>query len=160
MDRMPKSLTVLPNFVDANLRRAARPIVYFQNEIDPQFRIATSDGDYRLAVTLSTTPTMPKQIKLRRVSTFIVRKQAVRFTLTSELMEPDCVYCSDIDHTQMRAGASPITRRPRAWIRHNSGAVEWIDRAQVDGELLALLSRSGRIDAKEISDAPKMVCCV
>ena len=52
MNRLPEPLTTFKEFVEADLRRAARLVIKVQDEIDPQFRIATPEGDYSLAVTL------------------------------------------------------------------------------------------------------------
>jgi hypothetical protein len=52
MDRLPEPLTTFRESVEADLRRAARLIIKVQDEIDPQFRFSTQDGDYSLVVTL------------------------------------------------------------------------------------------------------------
>ena len=40
------------DIVEADLRRAARLVIKVQDEIDPQFRFATPEGDYHLPVML------------------------------------------------------------------------------------------------------------
>ena len=57
------------DMVFADRRRAARLIVNVQDEIDPQFRIATPEGDYWLAVTLPR-ETRERFAVLKRVSLF------------------------------------------------------------------------------------------
>ena len=52
MDRLPEPLTTFRQYVEADLRRVARLIIKVQDEIDPQFRFSTPEGDYHLAVTL------------------------------------------------------------------------------------------------------------
>ena len=49
MSKRPKSLKEL---VIADLERAQRLIRKVNDEIDPQFRIATPEGDYWIAMTL------------------------------------------------------------------------------------------------------------
>jgi hypothetical protein len=49
LEHEPKTLR---EFVEADLRHAARLIIKIQDEIDPQFRFSTPEGDYHLAVTL------------------------------------------------------------------------------------------------------------
>ena len=150
MDRLPEPLTTFKEFVEADLRRAARLIIKIQDEIDPQFRISTPDGDYWLAVTLPADTGDRKQM-LRRVSTFMAWKQAVGFTLASELMVPDCVYCIGMTHREVHACLARITRTPRPWMKKNFGPVEWIDRQQIGPEMLELLPRGSRsIDKREL----------
>ena len=69
MDRMVPEPRTFKELVEADLRRAARLIIKVQDEIDPQFRIATPEGDYHLAVTLPG-ESRERTMVLRRVSTF------------------------------------------------------------------------------------------
>ena len=59
--------------------------------IDPQFRIASPEGDWWIAMTL---PDDTKQLQRRLdlVRDFMAWKLAPSFILVSELHEPDCVY--------------------------------------------------------------------
>ena len=151
MDRLPEPLTTFKEFVEADLRRAARLIIKIQGEIDPQFRLSTPEGDYWLGVTLPH-DVHQRKMMLRRVSTFMAWKQAIGFTFASELMVPDCVYCFGMTHNQVHACLSRITRKARPWTKENFGPVEWIDRTQIGPELLELLPRGARaIDKKEIA---------
>ncbi len=52
MDRLPHDPRNFRELVEADLRRPARLIIKIQDEIDPQFRIATPEVDYWIAVTL------------------------------------------------------------------------------------------------------------
>ena len=45
MDRIIEPVT-FKDLVEADLRRAARLVIEIQDEIDPQFWIATPEGDY------------------------------------------------------------------------------------------------------------------
>jgi hypothetical protein len=49
MDPLEHEPKTLREFVEADLRRAARLIIKVQDEIDPQFRFSTPEGDYHLA---------------------------------------------------------------------------------------------------------------
>ena len=65
--------------------------------IDPQFRIASPEGDWWIAMTL------PDDIKQRQrrldlVGDFMAWKLAPSFILVSELHEPDCVYAVGVSH--------------------------------------------------------------
>ena len=102
MDRLSEPLTTFKEFVEADLRRAARLVIKVQDEIDPQFRIATPEGDYSLAVTLLAAEHERMAI-LKRVSTFMAWKQAPSFILASELTVPDCVYALGVSHKEVHA---------------------------------------------------------
>ena len=50
MDPLPHTPRNFRELIEADLRRAARLIIKIQDEIDWQFRIATPQGDFHLAV--------------------------------------------------------------------------------------------------------------
>jgi hypothetical protein len=151
MDPLPRTPRTLKEFVEADLRRAARLIVKVQDEIDPQFRLATPEGDYHLAVTL------PKDdhergAMLRRVTTFMAWKQAASFVLASELSVPDSVYALGCSHCEVYACLAPIRREPRPWTAASFGAIEWLPRASIGNEMIALLPKGARtIDSTELA---------
>ncbi len=70
MDRLPYDPKNLRELVEADLRRAARLIIKIQDEIDPQIRIATPEGDYWIAVTLPTDP-YGRKVIFRNLSLFL-----------------------------------------------------------------------------------------
>ena len=59
----------------------------------------TGAGDWWLATTLSGDDHGRRSI-LRALSTFMAWKQAMAFTLASELLEPDCVYCCGVSGSE------------------------------------------------------------
>ena len=66
----------------ADLYRAQRLIKKVNDEIDPQFRIATPDGDYAIAMTLS--PDRSERLyQMRLVSLFMAWKLSPGFTMAS-----------------------------------------------------------------------------
>jgi hypothetical protein len=143
MDHLPYEPKTLREFAEADLRRAARLIIKVQGEIDPQFRISTPEGDYHLAVTLPADNDERRSI-LERVSAFMAWKQALGFTLASELIKPDGVYCLAVTAKDACACFSRIMRQPRPWTRQNFASVEWIGRAQIGQEMIDLLPRAPR----------------
>ena len=52
MERLAREPRNFKECVEADLRRAARLIIKIQDELDPQFRIATPEGDFWIALTL------------------------------------------------------------------------------------------------------------
>jgi hypothetical protein len=143
MDPLPFEPRALREFVEADLRRAARLIIKVQDEIDPQFRFSTPQGDYHLAVTLPPDD-YERRSMLRRVSAFMAWKQALGFTLASELIEPDAVYCLGVTVKEVCACFSRIRREPRPWKKENFGPIEWMDRTQIGEEMIDLLPRAPR----------------
>lgn len=152
MDRLPEPLTTFRQFVEADLRRAARLIIKVQDEIDPQFRIASPEGDHWIAVTLP--PDTDERHKLfGHVSNFMAWKQSPSFTLACELAEPDCIYALGVSHKEVHACAAMIRREPRPWTKMNFGAVEWLPRASVGHEMIDILPRGARtLSQRDIKD--------
>ena len=143
MERLPNDPRTLRELVEADLRRAARLLIKIQDEIDPQFRIATPEGDYWIAVTLPADP-YGRKVVLRNLSLFLAWKQALGFTLASELYEPDSVYCAGLFPKQRIACLARIKREPKPWTAKNFGRVEWLPEASIDPMLLNLLPRGAR----------------
>jgi hypothetical protein len=146
MDRMVPEPRTFRELVEADLRRAARLIIKVQDEVDPQFRIATPEGDYAIAVTLSRDP-RERLMMLRRVSAFMAWKKALGFILASELQVPDCVYALGVMRQDVVACLARVTRTPKPWTAANFGEVEWMDRSLIGQEMIDLLPRSALGDA-------------
>ena len=155
MDRLPHNPTNFREMVEADLRRAARLVIKVQDEIDPQFRIATPEGDYAIAVTLPADP-RERSAMLRRVGTFLAWKQATAFTLACETYEPDAVYCVGISAHERHGCIARIRREPKPWSKANFGAVEWLPESSIDPAVVALL-RNGPcpLTPKEVAAANK-----
>jgi hypothetical protein len=106
--------------------------------IDPQFRIATPDGDWWLAVTLPPEP-QARAAHLAMVSDFMAWRMAAAFTLASELVEPDAVYCAGVSHRGFIAAAALITRKPLSIAKPR-----WLTPDELGQEVRALLPRGQR----------------
>ena len=122
MDRVIEP-TTFKDLVEADSRRAARLVIKIQDEIDPQFRIATPEGDYWIAIQLPPGES-ERQIILGQLKTFMVWKRAQAFTLACELFSPDCVWCCGIADNERHACMAPVARSPRPWSSKNFAAVE------------------------------------
>ena len=133
MDRLPEPLTSFRQIVEADLRRAARLIIRVQDEIDPQFRLATPAGDYHLVVTLPDDDAERRRM-LARVSTYMAFRQAASFVLASELSVPDSVYALGVSHREVYACLARIRREPRPWTKASFGPVEWLWRSLTYGQ--------------------------
>jgi hypothetical protein len=145
----------LREIVEADLRRAGRLVIKIQDEIDPQIRIATPEGDYFIAVTLPAGP-YQRQIILRNLSLFMAWKQALGFTLASEIYEPDAVYCAGVMLKERHACLARIRREPKPWTAKNFGSVEWLPESSIDPVLLDLLPRgANEITTKDLATLEK-----
>jgi len=141
--RLPHDPRNFREVVEADLRRAARLIVKIQDEIDPQFRIATPEGIIR---SLQRWPpdVYGRKVILRNLSLFMAWKQSLGFTLASELTEPDAVYCvgHNDEGTLCLSCWSPA--RAEALAANNFGKIEWLSEGSIDPLLLDLLPRGAR----------------
>lgn len=136
----PLSLPIdgLRGIVEADLRRAARLVIKVQDEIDPQLRIATPEGDYWIAATLPADD-YGRQTMLRRLATFMSWKQAAAFTIAAEPTEPDAVYCAGISQHERHACLARIGRGAKPWTEANFGPVEWLPASSIDPAIAELL---------------------
>lgn len=116
-------------------------MIKIQDEIDPQIRIGTPEGDYWIAVTLPR-DTYARIVALCNLSLFMAWKQAAAFTLASEIVEPDAVYCLGVTYKERAACIARIRREPKPWTAKNFGPVEWLQETSIDPVLLDPARRS------------------
>ena len=143
MERLPYGPQSLRELVEADLRRAARLVIKVQDEIDPQVRIATPEGDFWIAVTLPRDD-YGRRNAFRALSLFMAWKQAFSFTFASEIYQPDAVYCVGITYKEQFACLACIRREPKPWTARNFGEVEWLPATSIDPVLIDLLPRGAR----------------
>jgi hypothetical protein len=143
MKRLPHDPRNLRELVEADVRRAARLVIKIQDEIDPQFRFATPEGDYWMAVTLPRDP-YGRKVILRNLTLFMAWKQAFGFTLASEIFEPDAVFCVGITYKERAACLARIRREPKPWTAKTFGGIEWLPESSIDPVLLDMLPKGAR----------------
>ena len=152
MDRLPHDPRNFREMVEADLRRGARLIIKVQDEIDPQFRVATPKGDWAIAVTLPNDEQGRSTI-WRALSTFMIWKQALAFTLTTELYDPDSVWCAGVSPNERHVCLSRIRREPRPWTKENFGTIDWMPESSIDPAIIDLLPKGPRVlTPKEVGD--------
>src|SRR5258706_4910753 len=79
--------------------------------IDPQFRIATPEGDIAIAMTLS--PNMQERAhQLNMLKLFMAYKTALGFIMTTELKEPDAITAVGVNRHETLAVVAEIPRAP------------------------------------------------
>jgi len=138
MKYLPHTPRNFREIVLADLLRAQRLIERINDEIDPQFRIASPEGDWWIGITL------PDELSERKryfdlVSDFMACKNSPAFVLASELAVPDAVYAIGVSHKEVLGALSLIQRKPVRF-----GAVQWLSEAQLGDELPGLLPRGRR----------------
>jgi hypothetical protein len=131
------------DLVLADLRRAQQLIARVGDEIDPQFRIASLEGDYWIALTF-TDDEAERARRLALVSDFMALKSSPGFVLATEIKVPDAVVAMGVTHTQRVGVLSRIDRKPLTFAEE-----EWLDEAEVAEEIFDLLPRGRR----ELSEA-------
>src|SRR5437879_2463160 len=102
MRYLPYTPRNFKEIVLADFLRAQRLILRIKNEIDPQFRIATPEGDWWIAMTLDHDLRERKR-QLSLISRFMQWKLSPGFTIASELKVPDAVYCMGVTHRECYA---------------------------------------------------------
>ena len=138
MDRLPHTPRTFADIVAADLRRAARLIIKHQDELDPQFRIATPEGDYALAITFPVGASARADL-FGHLATFCAWKRAIAVTMAFELSEPDALVCIGLTQATRLACITPITRHPHPWCAANFGMIDWIDNPAIEPSMAALL---------------------
>lgn len=119
----------------ADLKRAQRLIERVGDELDPQFRIASPEGDWWIGISLSD-GAAERARELSLVSRFMAWKSSPGFTQAVELIEPDAVVCIGVSHTEVVGWLSLIERNP---LRFSDPLP--LSRAQIGDDVPALLPR-------------------
>jgi hypothetical protein len=141
MERQPGDVRNFRDVIEADLRRAARLIIKIQDEIDWQFRIATPEGDYHLAITIPAGDE-ERAAMLARLSVFMMWKRALAYVLAAEISEPDAVYAVGMSMREQHHSLSRIARLPRPWTAEHFSSVEWLGAEAISPELITLLPRA------------------
>jgi hypothetical protein len=138
MDPLPYNPRTFREAVEADLRRAARILIQVQAKLDPQFRIATPEGDYWLAAPFPNDKRR-RTAMLDRIRRFLAWKHAFAFTVASELVAPDALRCVGIAFREHHACLSFFAREPRPWNRDSFGPVEWLSAQSIGPVIPSLL---------------------
>jgi hypothetical protein len=155
MERLARDPQNFREIVEADLRRAGRLIVKIQDEIDPQIRVATPEGDYHIALTLPPDD-YGRRSALRALALFLAWKQALAFTFASEIYTPDAVYCVGIGPRERFACIARIERNPKPWTAKNFSPAEWLPDASIDPAMIELLPTGAReMTAKDLATLEK-----
>ena len=131
----------------ADFLRAQRLILRVQDEIDPQFRIASPEGDWWIGMMLDKN-LAERERQMRLVSRFMRWKLSPSFTIASELMEPDAVYCIGVSHRECHGVMSLITRNPIDFAPE-----QWLTREQIGDAIPSMLPAGATVlDTRAIAE--------
>ena len=147
MRYLPHTPRNFREIVFADLLRAQRLILRVQDEIDPQFRIASPEGDWWIGITLADDVGERKR-QMSLVSRFMQLKLSAAFTMASELVQPDAVYCVGMSHRECYGVMSVIKRNPISF-----GPEQWLTREQLGDEIPNMLpTGAASLDARAIAE--------
>jgi hypothetical protein len=133
----------LQDLVRADLERAQRLVrKVHPDPIDPQFRIASPEGDWWIGITL-TENAKERRRRLALVSDFMAWKLSSGFILASELHEPDAVLSFGLQHNDYYALISVIGRKPLSF-----SPPKLLKCENMDPVMLNLLPRGSRTITK------------
>src|SRR5258706_12123191 len=138
---MNKTPRTFKEIVLCDLLRGQRLVRRIEDEggIDPQFRIATPEGDIGIAMTLS--PNARERLEQMHVlKMFMAWKMALGFIMTTELHQPDAVIAAGVNRKETLAVMSAISRKPLRFAEP-----EWLSPDAVSDEVLQLLPRGARV---------------
>src|SRR5262249_371250 len=113
MAYLPHTPRTFREIVHADLLRAQRLKLRIQDEIDPQFRIASPEGDWWIGMTLDQN-LAKREHQMQLVSRFMRWKLSPGFTLGGEIISPAAVYCLGVSHQECYGALSRIMHNPCA----------------------------------------------
>ena len=129
----------LKDLVLADLQRAQRLVTKVHpGPIDPQFRIASPEGDGWIAIALTENP-KERARRLALVSDFMAWKLSPGLVLATELHEPDAVLSLGLQHGNYAAFIALIELKP---VSFSSG--KFVLHENMDAAMLAMLPRGAR----------------
>lgn len=134
----------LDELVRADLERAQGLIrKVHPDAIDPQFRIATPEGDYWIGITL-TDNAKERARRMALVSDFMAWKLSPGFGLATELHKPDSVLSVAIMGKDYAALISLIDRNPMGLSGVRFSPPKRLLRENMDPEIFRLVPRGAR----------------
>ena len=130
----------LRKIVLADLARGIRLMIEVQDELDPQFRFATPEGDFALALLLPDDKVGRKWMyeRLRRFCAF---KQVIAFTMTANIEEPEALVTLGVGMDGVLCCMSVIEGEKGYYDENSFGRAMWLPREAVGEDIMAVLPR-------------------
>lgn len=130
----------LKRVVLLDLERGMRLMLRVQDEIDPQFRFATPEGDVAVAVTfLSELEGMRDLFDLLRV--FCAWKQVLAYTMTFNIAEPNTLMTVGVSGANAIGCMLRVDGSAAKLSEASFGEPGWVMRESIDDEFLSLLPK-------------------
>lgn len=121
-----------------DLARGARLMLKVQDEIDPQFRIATPEGDVALSITFPEDVAERRRM-LERVRRFCAWKQALAYTMTFNLKEPNALMTVGVSRREVCGCVLRVSGEQGGYAEESFGKPAWVTRDSLGDELVTLL---------------------
>lgn len=145
---MSDRLEALRRIVLADLERGVRLTLAVQDDIDPQFRFATPEGDVALAVTFPF-GIGARQALFDKLRAFCAWKQVLAYTMTFGLVEPNALMTVGVSRDGVVGCMVTVKGEPGAFSDASFGKPVWVARESIDDMFAMLLP--GKVAA--LSDA-------
>lgn len=140
---MAGGLSEFQKVVLAELERGIRLKLAAGTELDPQFRLATPEGDYAVAVTLPNDPAGRAEM-FAYLADLFRWKQVGAFTMVAEAVSLRGVIASGVRYGETACAVAPLLAED-AVSPESYGAVSWFGAEAVGNDIISLLP-SGRAE--------------
>lgn len=142
------SLRGLRRIALLDLRRGVRLAIAVQDDIDPQFRIATPNGDVAVAVTFPEGRRGRDEV-FAKIRDLCAWKQALAYTMTFGIQEPDALMAVGVSALGIVACMTEISGEKGTFTEDSFGHPVWMAASSIGEEFAGLLP--GRVSS--LSDA-------
>ncbi len=134
----------LREIVLADLARSIRLMVEVQDELDPQFRFATPEGDYALALMLPDNKN-GRTLLYQRLRKFCALKQVVAFTMTANIEDPVALVTVGVGLDGVLCCMSVIKGEKGNYSDDSFGRASWLPRGAVGDDIMGILPRGAQV---------------
>jgi hypothetical protein len=132
-----------------DLHKVQRLIRQVHDGIDPQFHIATPEGDFWIGMTL-VEDVVERRHRFSLVSDYMAWKGSCRFVVAAEIMVPDAVAVIGVSKTGVVGALSVIERSPLRFdepVRFREP--QWMERSAIGEDVPGLLPPATRMLGRE-----------
>jgi hypothetical protein len=128
----------LCELVLCDLARAQRMMLRAQDDIKPQYRIATPEGDYYAAPSLAG-GVAERLCQINALQWLMSWKRAFGYVMAAGLRAPDAIFAIGVTPVQVVGAIAGIVRRNGAPVGFEEPC--WLTRSQIGDEMTDLLPR-------------------
>lgn len=132
-----------------DLQRGKRLTLAVQDDIDPQFRFATPEGDMAVAVTFPDSLEARREI-FQKLKQLAALKQVIAYTMTFGISEPNALLTVGVSADGVVGCLVRVSGECGAFTEASFGEPAWVPRDSIDEEFAGLLP--GRVSALTDAD--------